>query len=271
MTTPREPYEAQEPHEPVGAYVLHALPPAEEAAFENHLAGCAECRREADAYAAVLAVLAEAPLPATLWPRPEAVRPVVAPPRVRTRVLDQAAHTAQERRASLPGQRVRRRLLSLALAAAVAAAAALGGVAAWQHGQADQARERAARAESAARTAAAQLTEILTASDATVHTAGLPDGASVGIIVAESENKAAFTAQALPALPGGQVYELWYAYGTDDLRPAGLVSGAGGEAIRLMDGWVGDAVAVGISVEPAGGSRQPTTEPLAVVPITASD
>lgn len=37
-----------DPHLDVGAYVLHALPAAEEAAFENHLASCLPCRLEAE-------------------------------------------------------------------------------------------------------------------------------------------------------------------------------------------------------------------------------
>ncbi|MET9257594.1 anti-sigma factor [Streptomyces sp. NPDC003717] len=257
--------EQEQAHDQVGAYVLHALPAAERSAFENHLAGCAACRQEADASASLLARLAGTPLP-------EEGAPVTAPQRVRARVLDQAALIARERagpaRVTAP-RRARRRAPALALAATVAAAA-LGGVAAWQRSEATDARQQAARTEGAAREAADRLTSVLTASDAAVHTARLPDGASVGIVVAASENRAAFTAQSLPALSGGRVYELWYAAGTEQLRPAGLVSGRGGAAIRLMEGWIGDAVAVGISVEPAGGSQQPTTQPLAVVPIRAA-
>jgi anti-sigma factor RsiW len=49
-----------DPHLAVGAYVLHSLPPSEEAAFEDHLAGCATCRHEADELAAVTARLGAA-------------------------------------------------------------------------------------------------------------------------------------------------------------------------------------------------------------------
>ncbi|WP_256107573.1 anti-sigma factor [Streptomyces sp. ODS05-4] len=256
---------AEEPHASVGAYVLHALPPGEEAAFENHLAGCEACRREAQAYASALTWLADAPLP---WTGP----PVPAPPDVRARVLEQVSRTAQERRgAQAPRPRAPARPLRLALAAALAAAVALGGVAAWQHTAAEDAREREAQAQSAARAQADALADVLSASDAEIFSGSLPGGASVGIVVAQSQDRAAFTAQRLPRLPGGRVYELWYAADADELRPAGLLPGDGGEELRLMDGWVEDAVAVGISVEPAGGSAQPTTDPLAVVPITSSD
>lgn len=73
----------EEPCPAVGAYVLHALPPAEEAAFEDHLAGCDGCAREVAALEATVACLAEA----------EAVTPPAA---LRRRVLDRMATTDQE-------------------------------------------------------------------------------------------------------------------------------------------------------------------------------
>ncbi|QFR02133.1 zf-HC2 domain-containing protein [Streptomyces phaeolivaceus] len=44
MTPDEEPH--PDPHQAVGAYALHALPPDEEAVFERHLDTCAACRRE---------------------------------------------------------------------------------------------------------------------------------------------------------------------------------------------------------------------------------
>jgi anti-sigma-K factor RskA len=45
------------PHDAVGAYVLDALPEAERAAFEEHLATCASCRREVAQLTPVVALL----------------------------------------------------------------------------------------------------------------------------------------------------------------------------------------------------------------------
>ncbi|MFG2093392.1 zf-HC2 domain-containing protein [Streptomyces sp. NPDC048612] len=73
----------EDPHEAVGAYVLHALPPEEAAAFSQHLAGCDACTREAADLDAAVACLADA----------EAVAP---PEALRRRVLQQIATTAQE-------------------------------------------------------------------------------------------------------------------------------------------------------------------------------
>lgn len=52
--------DTEDPHEAVGAYVLHALPPEEAAAFATHLAGCDACTREVADLEATVACLAEA-------------------------------------------------------------------------------------------------------------------------------------------------------------------------------------------------------------------
>ncbi|MEU1281374.1 anti-sigma factor [Streptomyces sp. NPDC005805] len=253
---------AEDPHLDAAAYALHALPPAEETAFEHHLAGCAECRRAVDGYRETAARMASA-------------ESAEVPAGLRGRVLGLVSRTAQEHAGpgearpgpgSAPWWRGRRALV-LGLAASLVAAAALGGVAAWQHSEAEDARARAAEIERSGDVSAAVLAGVLTAPDATVHTGRLDDGAAVAVVVSRSEGRAAFAAEELPALTGGRVYELWYAEPAGDLRPAGLLAGSGDHPARVLEGRLGDAVAVGITVEPAGGSPQPTTRPLGLVPI----
>ncbi|MDX2561288.1 anti-sigma factor [Streptomyces sp. TX20-6-3] len=252
MTTP------EDPHLGAAAYVLHALPPAEEAAFENHLAACGVCRQDVTTFERTAARLASAETAAV-------------PEGLRVRVMEQVARTPQDRRprpARPRGGPLRRNGLRLALAASVAAAAALGAVAVREHEEAGEARTRAAQAQEQARAAGGAIADILTAPDATVHTGELADGAEAAVVVSRAEAKAAFTARDLPALPSGTVYELWYAGEAGDLRPAGLLDDTGDRATRVLDGPLGNAVAVGITVEPAGGSDQPTTEPLGIIPIS---
>ncbi|MFF9914061.1 anti-sigma factor domain-containing protein [Streptomyces sp. NPDC013457] len=247
----------EDPHLDAAAYVLHALTPAEEAAFLNHLAGCEECRRDVAEFEATTARLA-------------AVETAPLPPGLRARVLDVAARTRQERRRpGANGPSLGTRGLRFALAASIVVAAGLGGVAAWQHSQADDASTRAAQAQREARQAQAAFADVLTAPDATIHTGELSDGATAAVIVSRRQSEAVFTAQGLPALTGGKVYELWYAEPTGDLRAAGLLPGVGDRSARVLEGPLGDAVAVGITVEPPGGSRQPTTEPLGTVSISS--
>lgn len=46
---------------------------------------------------------------------------------------------------------------------------------------------------------------------------------------------------------------------------AGLFDGRGTSTAFLLDGELAAGVAVGVTVEPAGGSEAPTTEPILVV------
>ncbi|MEV5014419.1 anti-sigma factor [Streptomyces sp. NPDC053780] len=251
-----------DPHLDVGAYTLHALPPDEEADFENHLASCPACREEAAELAATVALLAAAEFRA---PSPE----------VRRRVLAQIGTVRQERRvapdrdleaAALAARRRRRgrRALGFALAVSVAAAAALGGIAWWQHSEADTARAEVHEA----RAGAEALAGVLAASDATISTTTLSDGATASVVTSRAEGEAAFIAAGLPPLSGDQVYELWYARG-DEHWPAGLLPGTGGDLAHVMEGPLRQATTVGITVEPAGGSPQPTTKPLGVIALPA--
>ncbi|MFH0177835.1 anti-sigma factor domain-containing protein [Streptomyces cacaoi] len=247
---------AEDRHLAIGAYALYALPPAEETAFENHLAGCEQCRREAVDLLETTARLGAS------------VQNVPVTPQARARTLQAVAHTRQDRvphRSRAPGQRV----LRFALAVSIAAAAVLGGIAVRQHVEADDARTQAARAEQQARTAGAAITEVLTAPDATVHSGSLTGGTAAAVVVSLDQARAVFAAYGLPALTGGKVYELWYAAEAGDVRSAGLVTGSAPNGSHVLKGSPADAVAVGITVEPAGGSPQPTTEPLGIIPIDA--
>ncbi|PKT68081.1 hypothetical protein CW362_36850 [Streptomyces populi] len=247
----------EDPHQPVGAYVLHALPPNEEAAFERHLDGCPACRREA-------AELAEAAARLALTP----ARAAVVPADLLDRVLDEISRTPQEHVLTglSPGRR-KRHLMSWALAASLAAAATFGGIAAWQSVQANDARNQASGLQNALQSGNKALAGVLTAPDATLHTTKLADGASAAVIVSRAADRAAFVAADLPALSSDKVYELWYAAPSGGLRPAGLLPGSGGRSARVLDRPLGQTVAVGITVEPVGGSRQPTTEPLGIIPV----
>ncbi|MEU5119772.1 anti-sigma factor [Streptomyces asoensis] len=246
----------EDPHAGLGAYVLHALSPADDAAFENHLAGCDPCRREA---ARLLETTAR------LGDRARSV-PVAAQARART--LRTVARTRQDRalhRSRAPGPRTVR----LALAASLAASAALGALAVHQHVETDELRTQAVRAERQTHADGTAITEVLTASDAVVHTATLAGGTPAAVVVSRSEERAVFAAHGLPALTGGRVYELWYAAAAGDRRPAGLLTGGTASDSRVLEGPPADAVAVGITVEPPGGSPQPTTRPLGAVPLAA--
>ena len=81
--------------------------------------------------------------------------------------------------------------------------------------------------------------------------------------------QAAISVAGLPPAPEGKDYQLWYV-GTDEIaRSAGLLTaGSDGRGELLLEGDASAAAAVGMTLEPAGGSQQPTTEPIVVLSLT---
>ncbi len=144
------------------------------------------------------------------------------------------------------------------LAACLAAAAAFGGAAVWQHQEARQAEQRAEEA----RRQADAMARVLAAPDARTASGTVDGDARATVVVSRTEDRAVFLASGLPELPEGRTYQLWFADGGGAMRPAGLLPDDGA---LVMDGPVGTATGMGISVEPAGGSAEPTTDPLAVM------
>jgi anti-sigma-K factor RskA len=81
-----------------------------------------------------------------------------------------------------------------------------------------------------------------------------------------TDDDALFSATGLPVLSEGKVYQLWVVSG-DEAASAGVLTAEGGSTRQLADDFSsGDALAV--TVEPAGGSAQPTTTPVVVLAAT---
>ncbi|MFD5655293.1 MULTISPECIES: anti-sigma factor domain-containing protein [unclassified Streptomyces] len=244
-------------HSLTGAYALHALPDDEREAFERHLAGCATCEQEAREFAAATARLG---LAATVTPA-AALKDRVLHRVTTVRQVPPGGGTAERTRRVVPRGRG---LARWALAACVAAAAGLGGTAVWQYERAQDAGQRAAQAERRAET----LAGVLAAPDAESRTARLADGASGTLVVSERQDRAVFLASGMAEPPRGRVYQLWFDdHGT--MRSAGLMDPGSTSQAVLMDGAVDGAAGVGITVEPAGGSKQPTSDPIALLSMPA--
>ncbi|MFD5135390.1 anti-sigma factor domain-containing protein [Streptomyces sp. NPDC058378] len=240
-------------HTLTGAYALHALPEDERLAFERHLGACEACAQEVRELSATAARLGLAVS-------------VAPPPALRERVLRDITTVRQEAPASgrsaraggSPGRAGR--WSTYALAACVAAAAAFGGVAVWQNQVAQDARQEAARAAQHNE----QVARVLTAPDAATSAADLGNGARGTVVVSQSVNRAVFLASDMARPPGGKVYQLWF----DDagtMRSAGLMDPSATDDAVLLDGPVDRASGMGITVEPAGGSEQPTSDPVALM------
>ncbi|MFJ6944608.1 anti-sigma factor domain-containing protein [Streptomyces wuyuanensis] len=238
-------------HTATGAYALHALPENERDSFERHLVDCGACAQEVRELQATAVRLG---LAATVRPAPE----------VRHRVVEQIRHIRQEPPPVAQHRSHRlRRLPRFALAAAVAIGIA-GGVAFWQYREADDARARAEHAQAGV----AEVSRVLTASDATYTSGRTKDGARTTVVVSREHDQAVLLASGLPALPEGKVYQLWF----DDagtMRDAGLLDGDTSVHTVLMRGPARAASGIGITVEPSGGSTAPTSAPLMLMELPA--
>lgn len=221
-----------------GAYAVDALDEHERALFERHLAECADCRAEVDSLRAAAASLAEttsvappAHLRADVLAAIGTVRPLPPLPRQ----LDQAHGRG-------------RRFRGLLVAAAAVAVVGTGVVVSqpWEDEP-------------------STFDRVVAASD--VDTVSVPmDGGKVTVHRSESVGRAVLEADDMPAPPKGKVYELWLQV-DGAMVPAGLLDAAGDQEF-VLTGDASEATAAGITIEPDGGSPQPTTTPIALFDLT---
>ena len=110
------------------------------------------------------------------------------------------------------------------------------------------------------------LASISAASDAQQATGEVAGGGTVTLTWSEELGRSAVTVDGMPALDSDQTYELWY-IDSETAVPAGTFTvGDDGTTWRVLEGDMTAGAAVGVTVEPAGGSPQPTTQPVVVVP-----
>ncbi|MFJ2746131.1 anti-sigma factor domain-containing protein [Streptomyces sp. NPDC087440] len=242
-------------HTLTGAYALHALPEDERLAFEHHLADCPSCAQEVAELAATAARLGRA-----MTENP--------PERMKAEVLRRITTERQEGPLTVRQGRVRgrygRAATRFALAACLAAAAAFGGIAVWQHQVAQDAQQQAQAAQQQTEALAA----VLAAPDAKASTGRVGAGASATVVVSRSRDRAAFVASGMPTPPAGKVYQLWF-NDAGTMRSAGLMDPAASTGAVLLNGPVGKASGMGITVEPTGGSPAPTSDPVALMEFPA--
>lgn len=248
-------------HTLTGAYALHALSDTERAAFQRHLHECEACAQEVRELEATAARLGTA---AAVTPPPEMKEQVLARiMNVRQLGPPVAADLTERQRRRLRATAPRlRRLPRLVVAACVAAALASGGFAVHWYQEAQRAERSVAAAE--------RMSSLLGAPDAVSTSARVSGGGSGVVVLSRSRDEAAFFGGGLPELPENRTYQLWFADGST-LRSAGLLPrpGDGDGRTVLLAEKVRGASGVGLTVEPAGGSEQPTTDPLLLLEFPA--
>lgn len=249
-------------HDAAGTYVVGALQTRDLETFEHHLRTCADCRVEVaqlQETAAELGWLAAAPPPpsslraavlsavpgvAQLPPVPKADRPSGLGDLV-------AARAAREQGRDRLARRTR--ALTLLVAAVSVVALALGGVVVSLSGRQD------------APPAASAGTDVglLAAPDARIVRAAMPDGTTASFVVSRGQNRALFVAHGLPDVGTGRTYQLWTVRGGAAAPDSTLAGGA--DVSQLFHGSVTEAEQLAVTVEPAGGSAQPTSPVLTSV------
>lgn len=232
-----------------GAYAIDALDEEERAAFEEHLAVCSDCRAEVTGLREAAARL---PALSATNPPPELADRVLAGVR-RTRPLPPATrrHAARGR---WRGFRV------AAVAAAAAVIVGIGaGVAVVQPWADDEKPAQVAMTD-----------QVMHADDAQEVTMRMDDGSSAEVIRSKSVGRAVIITEGMAPAPEGMVHQVWLQTSAGEMVPAGLMS-AEPDQMMLLKGDATDAVGVGITVEPAGGSAEPTSEPIVLLDLQQAE
>jgi anti-sigma-K factor RskA len=107
-----------------------------------------------------------------------------------------------------------------------------------------------------------QISQLLAASDAYTARVPVAGGGSALLVDSRQRNEAAVTFTDLAGAPAGKTYQLWLMTSDGKARSVGLMA-AGPATPVLIEGLTGEAQ-VGMTIEPAGGSSQPTTVPVMV-------
>jgi anti-sigma-K factor RskA len=237
--------------EQAAPYALGILSAEERRAFEAHLAECAACRADVQAFTEVAGALAHA-------------APSAEPPLgLRDRVLAEARrvrpiHMGVARRARLPW---------LAAAAALLLAVA-GAVEAWRlTGRVHRLEHRITVLDSTMAADDSALA-VLTGPDVNVVSlAGSDRQPSARVVWNRARNRFVVLAFDLPAAPPGRTYQLWaIAKGRSPMSMGTFNTDAFGRARVLLPvdqqiaalGFVDNC---GLTQEPSGGSPQPTETP----------
>jgi anti-sigma-K factor RskA len=232
-----------------GAYVVDALDDDERATFEAHLPRCLDCQAEVASLREATALMAD---DAAMTP-PDSLRSSVLAGIKTIRPLPPEVGRTTSPDATLakvvPMRRSRFRLATMAAAAAVAASVAVG--VAWQPWD-DNSSSIVPEAD-----------QVLAASDAQKVSIDFPDGSNASVYRSKSKGKAVILTDGMAPPPEGKVYELWLQNKAGHLVPAGLMPKKANNTV-LLKGDAARATGVGITIEPEGGSKTPSSEPIAM-------
>lgn len=240
-----------------GSYALNGLDPDEKQAFEEHLATSPETRNEVTELTDTAVLLGLAVEPVT--PSPSLKASIMSQLDSHPQIAAEPTAEAQPTFTTSAQRRAERRwftrpVVALAGVAAAIALIAGGGVLVTNLGN-----------TGFQQTQADQLAAINGADDAQRASVDAGDGATATLVWSNSLLSSAVIMDGMSPAPAGKVYQLWY-INDDGARSAGTITvPSDGRAWRVLDGEMSAGDLVGVTVEPAGGSEKPTSDPIVVI------
>jgi anti-sigma-K factor RskA len=236
------------------AYVLGALPEEERLEFEQYLVAHPDLQAEMEELSTIAGLLAFSP------------QEQEPPPELRRRIMDtveaEAVHPAEAvrpragRRSWLAGLWEAVGVRDLALAGA---AMLVIGLFSWSMLLQGEVRDLQGRVQSLQSQPQdqAQGPQMIA-----LGGAGTEQGIRAELVTLK-DDRAVLVAENMPPAPEGKTYQIWVIKG-DTPKPSGLFEPRGDSIAAVVENPVEGADAVAVTVEPEGGSKQPTTDPMLV-------
>lgn len=265
-----------------GAYVLNALSDDERRAFEARLGESEDMKKEVTGLSETTVLLAHAATPvmpsaalrASIMDKIATTPQLPALPQTEvaandTSLTTSTAATRSGRRAATPSESDRdatvlhatgaararwfTRPVAVLVAAAAAVALFIGGGAVVT---------AINRTGSSSVNQASGLEEIYAASDFQRTVADVSTGGKATLVWSNQLKRSAVVLDGMTSLPGDKTYELWY-INSKGAVPAGTFDTSSDAPMsQVLKGTLTPGDTIGITVEPQGGSEQPTSDPI---------
>ena len=158
-----------------------------------------------------------------------------------------SVHSIRSRRLRDP------RWLAAAAAAVIVVAGAAAGIAGYSTRSHD--------------TGAVTAQQVIDHSDAREQTLPVEGGGTITVNASRELDAAVVSFATVTAPPTDHTYQLWLISAAGQIRSAGVLDTLPTEQAPALVRY-GDAGTLAVSIEPAGGSPQPTTQPIVGVPLT---
>ncbi len=237
-------------HSLSGAYALDALEGgAERDRFVRHMSRCQTCASEVRGFHEVATAMAFA----------AAAEP---PPELRARVLAAAARTRQLPPEVRTHARPRRTRSWVPWLSGVVATASIVVAVLFGFAQAHTKQElNQVQAENQA------ISLLLSSPQVTLLNHSTTKGGVATVVLAAARHQLVVVTNGLPALPAGHVYQLWLISKAKTVSAGLLPPAQAGRTPAVLASGVVKGDTLGLTVEPAPGSTQPTTVPILALPL----